>query len=75
MMMRLSSTVDKEVVPPEQIKCKKYACSLQNCLAKRNHQIEQCRGHFEAWEDCAAIVRGNIAAELERRKDDAKAFD
>jgi hypothetical protein len=74
-MRRAPAVIEEGVPPPELSKCKKYACSLQDCLAKRNHKIEQCQSHFDAWENCAAIVRGNIAAEQARGKDDVKGFD
>jgi hypothetical protein len=75
MMRRAPAGIEEGVPPPELVKCKKYACSLQHCLAKRNHKIEQCQGHFDAWENCAAIVRDNITAEQARGKDNVKGFD
>jgi hypothetical protein len=76
-VMRREATVIEEGAPPPELKkCKKYACSLQSCLAKRNQKIEQCQSHFDAWENCAAIVRENIAAEQQARgKDDVKGSD
>lgn len=60
--------VNKADLPPEEItQCKKYACSFQRCLNKRNHDVEQCRGYFDAWEDCAKTVRENIAKEQEEK--------
>jgi hypothetical protein len=74
-MRREPAVIEEGAPPPELKKCKKYACSLQKCLEKRNQQIEQCQSHFDAWENCAAIVRENIAAEQARGKDDVKGSD
>jgi hypothetical protein len=77
MMRRAPAAIEEGDPEPEvTTKCKKYACSLQHCLNKRNVKIEQCQSHMDAWENCAAIVRSNIAAEQEARgKDDVKGND
>lgn len=50
-------------VPIEEIKCKKHACAFQYCLVKHNHDVEKCRGYFQAFEACASLVRSRQEAE------------
>jgi DNA-binding XRE family transcriptional regulator len=78
MTRRTPAAIEEDAPQPEVAKCKKYACSLQYCLAKRNNQIEKCQSHMDAWENCAAIVRANIAAaeqEARGKDNDVKGVD
>jgi hypothetical protein len=38
--------------PIEQKMCKKEACAIQWCLAKRNHKEEYCKDFIAAWRAC-----------------------
>ena len=46
-----------EELPPEQIYCKKQACDIQYCLARRNQQQSACQAYIEAWEQCRDKAR------------------
>ena len=41
---------------PAQIACKKYACNIQWCMAKHNHQQDKCVEYVDAWKDCCDRV-------------------
>ena len=51
------SSDDGEDLPPEQIHCKKQACAIQYCLARRNLQQNACQAYIEAWEQCRDKAR------------------
>lgn len=53
-----------EGAPVEQDACKKEACAIQWCLARRNHQEKYCKDYIVAWKECCDKARGNEAARL-----------
>ena len=61
--------------PVEQKACKKEACAIQWCLARRNHQERYCQAFIQAWEDCCATAKKQeaqrIAAERKAAADAA----
>ncbi|GAX18403.1 hypothetical protein FisN_2Lu025 [Fistulifera solaris] len=51
-------------MPPfqeDERKCQKYACALQDCLAKQRHivndPVEVCRMHFDSHQRCMENAR------------------
>lgn len=54
-----------EGAPIEQIKCKKEACNIQWCLARRNHQEKYCLDFIKAWKECCEKAKLNEARRLE----------
>ena len=40
-----------------QKKCIPYACNIQHCLQKFNHQEEKCETVINAWKDCCKRAR------------------
>jgi hypothetical protein len=54
---------------PEDVQCKKYACAFQRCLSKKNHNMDLCRGYFEAFEDCAANIRADLANKQQQQQE------
>lgn len=54
--------------PAEQKKCAKQACSIQWCLAKRNHQERLCTAYIEEWKKCCEQVRAAEAASLKTKE-------
>ena len=49
---RLAKTGHADDAPIEQKLCKKEACAIQWCLAKRNHKEEYCKDFIAAWKAC-----------------------
>jgi hypothetical protein len=41
-------------------KCKKFACELQYCLERYNHQEERCVTLIKAWKDCCEDVKSTL---------------
>jgi hypothetical protein len=46
--------------PIEQKLCKKEACAIQWCLAKRNHKEEYCKDFIAAWRACCDRAKASI---------------
>lgn len=65
---RSSANAGDEELPPEQIFCKKQACDIQICLARRNLQESACRAYIETWEQCRDKVRAKGAATMKKNK-------
>ena len=53
-----------EGAPVEQTACKKEACAIQWCLARRNHQEKYCLDYIAAWKECCERARAAEAARL-----------
>jgi len=47
-------------------KCKKYACAIQHCLERRNHQEASCWREVGAWNSCCDRIK---AWEARRREE------
>lgn len=48
---------DVDVLPPEEIFCKKQACAIQYCLNRSNHQEKKCQVYVDAYNDCKTKAR------------------
>ena len=40
--------------------CKKEACAIQWCLAKRNHKEEYCKDFIAAWKACCERAKASV---------------
>ena len=49
-----------EDAPPEQKLCKKQACAIQWCLAKRNHKEIYCKAEIDSWKECVDKVKSKV---------------
>ena len=68
-----SGKKQKEGAPVEQSACKKEACNIQWCLAKRNHQEKYCMAYIDAWKDCCAKAKAKEAARIAAAAENAAA--
>ena len=68
-----SGKKQRDDAPVEQKACKKEACAIQWCLARRNHQERYCQAFIQAWEDCCATAKKQEAQRIAAEREAAAA--
>mmetsp|Transcript_5064 Transcript_5064/g.10257 ORF Transcript_5064/g.10257 Transcript_5064/m.10257 type:complete len:80 (+) Transcript_5064:122-361(+) len=48
--------------------CKKFACEMQYCLARNNHQQVKCEHFMHSWNDCCEATKRSETSQKEDLK-------